>query len=115
VSTPFPWRVAEDGTTIYAEQLHVGICSTAPDPMCREHYSGGLIGGHHFAPPEDLEERKANAAVIFLSVTGYEQLAKAAWTLLEQANLQCLAPQARLEGLDGCECAVCVLRGMVEP
>jgi hypothetical protein len=113
--TPFPWLLAEDGTTLYSGSLHTGVASTAPYPMCREHYQGGPGGGVYFAPPETLEERKANAQVIHLSVTGYEHLARSAFELLEHLDLQCLAPQARIEGVEGCMCPVCVLRGLVEP
>lgn len=107
--TPFPWLLAEDGTTIYSGSMHTGVASTAPDPMCREHYTGGPGGGVHFSPSPDLEERKANALVIFLSVTGYEELAKAAFDLVEELDLQCLAPNAQLPD-QGCVCRVCVLR-----
>ena len=32
--------------------------------MCREHYAGGAGGGVHFAPPDSLGERQANARLI---------------------------------------------------
>lgn len=111
--TPFPWLLDLDGTVIYSHTM-TGVCATGPDPMCREHYQGGPGGGHYFAPPTDLEERKANAQVIFLCVTGYEELARTAFELLEHLDLQCLAPNAQLPD-QGCACHVCVLRGLVEP
>ena len=63
--TPGPWRVdLLDGTTVYSDHLHTGVAACAPDPMCREHYVGGPVGGNYFAPPDSLGERQANARLI---------------------------------------------------
>jgi hypothetical protein len=64
-ATPGPWQVDTlDGTTVYSDHLHLGVAACAPDPMCREHYRGGLVGGNYFAPPDSLGERQANARLI---------------------------------------------------
>jgi hypothetical protein len=50
--TPRPWSVTEfDEVVIVGAGGHVGVAATGPDPMCREHYRGGPIGGRYFAPP----------------------------------------------------------------
>jgi hypothetical protein len=54
----------DDGTTVYSDHLHTGVAACSPDPMCREHYKGGPVGGNYFAPSDSLGERQANARLI---------------------------------------------------
>lgn len=69
--TPAPWHVAvHDGTTVYSGHLHTGVAACAPDPLPPPH----IAGGNHFAPSEDLEERKANARLIAAAPTMYQAL-----------------------------------------
>lgn len=65
-----------DGTTICASN-HKGVAATAPDPLCREHYKGGPVGGHHFAPDESPERQKGNAARIALTWNCHDDLIEA--------------------------------------
>lgn len=62
-----------DGTTICASDHH-GVAATAPDPLCKEHYVGGPIGGNYFAPIEDPLAQKANAARIALAWNCFDEL-----------------------------------------
>jgi hypothetical protein len=55
------WQVdGLDRTTVFAENM-TGVAACAPDPMCADHYAGGVKGGHYFSPPTSIEERRANA------------------------------------------------------
>ncbi len=67
-----PYAVHE--TTVYSEKLHVGVAACGPDPMCKEHYQGGAGGGNFFAPPESLEERRANAQRIARALNAHDEL-----------------------------------------
>lgn len=70
--TSGPYRVYE--TTVFSERLHVGVAACGPDPMCKEHYRGGVGAGHFFAPPESLEERLANAQLIARALNAHDEL-----------------------------------------
>lgn len=81
--SPGNLRVSEfDGTTVGLSN-HTGVASTAPDPLCREHYRGGPFRGHHFAPVSDVEVQKANAARIALTWNAHDALVE---SLLETAR-----------------------------
>jgi hypothetical protein len=70
--TAGPYRVHE--TTVFSEQLHVGVAACGPDPMCKVHYHGGQPGGHFFAPPDSLEEQRANAQLVARALNAHTKL-----------------------------------------
>lgn len=72
-----------DGTTICASN-HVGVASTAPDPLCKEHTRGGSIGGHYFAPDASIERQKANAQRIAMTWNSHDDLVE---SLLELGRM----------------------------
>lgn len=93
--TKGPWLVAEhDGTTVYSGSNHTGVAACAPDPLPPPH----TAGGNHFAPPDDIDERKANARAI----AAVPDLIDA---LRPFANVACDEP---------CECPNCRARAAIE-